>query len=181
MQKKKYVCISRNFLVISVCNYGRTFCSPCRSVRDSQLVLQHPGRRQFTRIYSSCSVIVLKRRIKAVWCCSTERFALHISAVTWVILYFNIYIYIYIYTVHLLLFSLQPTYAQLISQKYIHICLYNLYSYMFRHFHIITSEFHTCALLSYIVMLLSDCIYSHKYTLLAQEIIMSNRFYCKQD
>jgi len=28
---KKYVCIPRNFLVISVCNQGKTLCSPCIS------------------------------------------------------------------------------------------------------------------------------------------------------
>jgi len=29
--KKKYVCIPRSFLVINVCNLGKTLCSPCRS------------------------------------------------------------------------------------------------------------------------------------------------------
>jgi hypothetical protein len=28
---KKYVCISRSFLVINVCNQGKTLCSPCIS------------------------------------------------------------------------------------------------------------------------------------------------------
>jgi len=28
-EKKKYVCIPRSFLVINVCNQGKTLCSPC--------------------------------------------------------------------------------------------------------------------------------------------------------
>ena len=28
--KKKYVCIPRSFLVINVCNQGKTLCSPCK-------------------------------------------------------------------------------------------------------------------------------------------------------
>jgi len=28
---KKYVCIARSFLVVNVCNQGKTLCSPCRS------------------------------------------------------------------------------------------------------------------------------------------------------
>jgi hypothetical protein len=31
---KKYVCIPHSFLVINVCNQGKTLCSPCLSYRD---------------------------------------------------------------------------------------------------------------------------------------------------
>ena len=27
--KKEHVCIPRSFLVVNVCNLGKTFCSPC--------------------------------------------------------------------------------------------------------------------------------------------------------
>ena len=33
--KKKYVCIPRSFLVINVCNQGKTFCSPCTSKTEN--------------------------------------------------------------------------------------------------------------------------------------------------
>jgi len=32
MVKKKYVCIPRSFLVINVCNQGKTLSSPCTTV-----------------------------------------------------------------------------------------------------------------------------------------------------
>jgi len=32
LKKKIYVCIPRSFLVINVCNQGKTLCSPCRTI-----------------------------------------------------------------------------------------------------------------------------------------------------
>ena len=34
--KKKYICIPRSFLVINVCNQGKTLCSPCIFFSDSE-------------------------------------------------------------------------------------------------------------------------------------------------
>jgi len=37
---KKYVCIPRSFLVINVCDQGKTLCSPCRSQGAVNILLQ---------------------------------------------------------------------------------------------------------------------------------------------
>jgi hypothetical protein len=37
---KKYVCIPRSFLVINVCNQGKTLCSPCIA-GDDRLILRN--------------------------------------------------------------------------------------------------------------------------------------------
>jgi len=43
---KKNVCIPRSFLVINVCNQGKTLCSPCIDDLDSDKGKAHvvPGR-----------------------------------------------------------------------------------------------------------------------------------------
>jgi hypothetical protein len=52
---KKYVCIPRSFLVINVCNQGRTLCSPCSYIIwffiDEICVLWHNRRKPCSHIY----------------------------------------------------------------------------------------------------------------------------------
>jgi hypothetical protein len=36
---KKYVCIPRSFLVLSVCSQGKTLCAPCIFAKISELIV----------------------------------------------------------------------------------------------------------------------------------------------
>jgi hypothetical protein len=58
-----YVCIPRSFLVISVCNQGRTLCSPCRYLVNEELLakwgLLHQKKR---KAHISCITLILRAR-----------------------------------------------------------------------------------------------------------------------
>jgi len=53
---KKYVCIPRSFLVINVCNQGKTLCSPCvlyqSNTTDFKMLFYYLGQHVSTLIES---------------------------------------------------------------------------------------------------------------------------------
>ena len=58
---KKYICIPRSFLVINVCNQGKTLCSPCRL---PNITRQHGVK--FQKIVISSSEIFMAFRPLAI-------------------------------------------------------------------------------------------------------------------
>jgi hypothetical protein len=52
---KKYVCIPRSFLVINVCNQGKTLCSPCRT-EDHRQAVECRKWSQYTFVCFMCTI-----------------------------------------------------------------------------------------------------------------------------
>ena len=78
MLKKIHICIPRNFLVINVCNQGKTLCSPCTSVICIKVLAQY-RRLRYDLVSSEATLI------KTCNSAASERFKTrHGSAAIWV-------------------------------------------------------------------------------------------------